>query len=69
MSRTIRGLAEAGEELIQKAIDAQRRLRQAEDAGAPPRELELLRAVADLRYRLVTEHQLIIRGKAPHILH
>ncbi len=69
MSRTIRGLAEAGEELIQKAIDAQRRLRQAEDAGAPPRELELWRAVADLRYRLVTEHQLIIRGKAPHILH
>lgn len=69
MKRTIKGLAEAGEEPIQKAIDAQRRLRQAEDAGAPPRELELLRALADLRYRLVTDHQLITRGKAPHILH
>lgn len=69
MKRTIEGLAEAGEELIQKAIDAQRRLRQAEDDGASPEELELYRSIADLRYRLVTEHQLIIRGKAPHILH
>lgn len=69
VKRTIEGMAEAGEELIQKAIDSQRRLRQAEDAGAPPRELELLREVADLRRRLVTEHQLIIRGKAQHILH
>ncbi|WP_236170167.1 hypothetical protein [Pseudomonas parasichuanensis] len=69
MKRTIEGLAEAGEELIQKAIDAQRRFRQAEEAGAPPEEIELFRAVADLRYRLVTEHQLIVRGKAPHILH
>lgn len=34
MKRTIEGLAEAGEELIQKAIDAQRRLRQAEADGA-----------------------------------
>ncbi|WP_422403095.1 hypothetical protein [Pseudomonas sp. GZD-209] len=69
MKRTIEGLAEAGEDLIQKAIDAQRRLRQAEADGAPPEEIELFRTVADLRYRLVTEHQLIIHGKAPHILH
>ncbi|WP_110995822.1 hypothetical protein [Pseudomonas sichuanensis] len=69
MKRSIEGLAEAGEELIQKAIDAQHRLRQAEANGARPEEIELLRAVADLRYRLVTEHQLIIRGEVPHILH
>ncbi|WP_264312409.1 hypothetical protein [Pseudomonas putida] len=69
MKRSIEGLAEAGEGLIQKAIDAQYRLRQAEAAGALPEEIELFRAVADLRYRLVTEHQLITRGKAPHILH
>lgn len=69
MKRTIEGMAEAGKELILHAIDAQRRLQQAEDAGAPPEELELYRASADLRYRLVTEHQLIARGQAPHILH
>lgn len=69
MKRTIEGLAEAGEDLIQKAIDAQRRLRQAEADGALPEEIELFRAVANLRYRMVTDHQLIIRGKAPHILH
>lgn len=69
MKRTIEGLAEAGEELIQKAIDAQRRLRQAEADGASPEEIELFRVVADLRYRLVTDHQIITRSKAPHILH
>lgn len=69
VKRSIERLAEAGEDLIQKAIDAQRDLRQAEADGAPPEEIELFRAVADLRYRLVTEHQLIIRGEAPHILH
>lgn len=69
MKRTIEGLAEAGEELIQRAIDAQRRLRQAEADGASPIEIERFRAVADLRYRLVTDHQLITRGKVPHILH
>lgn len=69
MKRTIEGLADAGEELIQSAIDAQRRLRKAEADGASPEEIELFRAVADLRYRLVTDHQLITRGKALHILH
>ncbi|MDH0730998.1 hypothetical protein N5F23_00265 [Pseudomonas sichuanensis] len=69
MKRSIEGLAEAGEQLIQKAIDAQRRLRQAELDGASPEEIELFRAVADLRYRLVTDYQLITRSKAPHILH
>ncbi|WP_422403871.1 hypothetical protein [Pseudomonas sp. GZD-209] len=69
MKRTIEGMAAAGEEMIQKAIDAQRRLRQAEADGVSPEEIELFRAVADLRYRLVTDHQLITRGKAPHILH
>ncbi|MEE1878644.1 hypothetical protein V0R55_00605 [Pseudomonas soli] len=59
----------AGEELIQKAIDAQRRLRQAEEDGASPEELELVREVSDLRYRLVAEYQLINRGKVPHTLH
>ncbi|MEN8641043.1 hypothetical protein [Pseudomonas sichuanensis] len=69
MKRTIEGMAAAGEEMIQKAIDAQRRLRQAEADGASPEEIELFRAVADLRYRLVTDHQLITCGKAPHILY
>lgn len=69
MKRTIEGMAEAGEDLIQKAIEALRRLRQAEADGASPEEIDLFRAVADLRYRLVTDHQLITRGKAPHILH
>lgn len=62
-------MVEAGEEPIQKAIDAQRRLRQAEANVASPEEIELLSEVADLRYRLVTEHQLILRGQAPRILH
>ncbi|WP_256582074.1 hypothetical protein [Pseudomonas sp. DrBHI1] len=69
MKRTIEGMVAAGEELIQKAIDAQRRLRQAEEDGASPDELELFREVSYLRFRLVTEYQLINCGKAPHILH
>ncbi|WP_236170217.1 hypothetical protein [Pseudomonas parasichuanensis] len=58
MKLSIEGLAEAGEDLIQKAIDAQRRLRQAEDAGAPTEEIERLKTLAESLFQAITDYQL-----------
>lgn len=69
MKRAIEGMAEAGEELIQKAIDANRRFQEAESNGEPAEEIERHRVMAQLLYRMVTEQQLITCGKAPYILH
>ena len=69
MRRTLEGMVEAGEELLQRALDANRRLRQAEEAGASVYEIEQHRLLADLLYRQVTEHQLILAGLLPHLVH
>lgn len=46
--RTFIGIVEAGEPLIQQAIDAMREYHQAQDRGAPPEEVERLRLGASL---------------------
>lgn len=69
MKRTVEGMLAAGEDLLRQALDANRRLRQAEADGEPPEEVERHRVLADRLYRQVTEHQLIATGKAPHIIH
>ena len=43
MKKTIAGIIEAGDPLIQQAIDAQRRYQAAQDAGQPSGEVERLR--------------------------
>lgn len=63
MKRTIQGLAEAGEQLIQQAIDATRKYHEAKDMGAPEAEVERLKLLADSLYQAVTEYQLKTRGQ------
>ncbi|MEN5216865.1 hypothetical protein ABE484_13495 [Pseudomonas pudica] len=63
--RTFIGLVEAGEPLIQQAIDAVREYHQAQDCNAPPEEVERLRLLADSLYQAVIDYQLIQAGQAP----
>ena len=63
--RTLIGIVEAGEPLIQQAIDAMRDYHQAQDRGAPPEEVERLRLLADSLYQAVIDYQLIQAGRAP----
>jgi len=65
MNRSILGMIEAGEPLIQQAIEAMREYHQAQDRGAPPEEVERLRLLADSLYQAVLDYQLIQAGRAP----
>ncbi|WP_150776858.1 hypothetical protein [Pseudomonas fluorescens] len=58
MKKTLTGVIEAGEPLIQEAIDALRRYHAAQDAGQPAKEVERLRLEAESLYQAVTEYQL-----------
>lgn len=63
MKKTIQGLAEAGDQLIQQAIDATRKYHEAKDMGAPAVEVQRLKLLADSLYQAVTEFQLKSRGE------
>ncbi|MGX1022509.1 hypothetical protein AB7M33_005185 [Pseudomonas sp. Y3 TE3536] len=63
--RTFIGMVEAGESLIQQAIDAMREYHQAQDRGAPPEEVKRLCLLADSLYQAVIDYQLIQAGRAP----
>ncbi|MGY3014638.1 hypothetical protein ACVWZ5_000143 [Pseudomonas sp. TE6283] len=52
MKRTIEGMIEAGEPLINAAIEALRTYHDAQDAGAPEEEVERLRRIAESAYQL-----------------
>lgn len=69
MKRTLEGMIEAGEPLIQEAIDALRRYHEAQDAGAPPGEVERLRVIAESAYQAVTDYQLYALGRQPLTRH
>ena len=56
MKRTILGIIEAGEPLIQQAIEAMRHHREAEVAGKSPDELERLRLLADSLYQAAVDY-------------
>lgn len=56
MKKTLAGVIEAGEALIQQAIDAQRRYQAAQDAGQPAKEVERLRQEAESLCQAVTEY-------------
>ncbi|WP_323115339.1 hypothetical protein [Pseudomonas guariconensis] len=64
MKRTIQGLADAGDQLIQQAIDATRKYHEAKDMGAPEAEVARLKLLADSLYQAVTEFQLKSQGEA-----
>ncbi|MBF8651964.1 hypothetical protein IRZ81_14290 [Pseudomonas putida] len=62
--RTFIGMVEAGEPLIQQAIDAMREYHQAQDRGAPGEEIERLRLLAESLFQAVSEYQLRTVAKA-----
>lgn len=69
MKRTLIGLIEAGEPLIQQALEATRQFHEAEAAGLPVRDVERLRLLADSLYQAVIDVQLVNAGKPPSIIH
>lgn len=62
--RTFIGMVEAGEPLIQQAIDALREYHQAQDRGAPAEEIERLRVLAESLFQVVSDYQLRVIAKA-----
>ena len=62
--RTFIGMVEAGEPLIQQAIDALREYHQAQDSGAPAEEIERLRLLAESLFQVVSDYQLRVIAKA-----
>ena len=69
MKKNLAGVIEAGEPLIQQAIDAQRRYQAAKDAGKPAKEVERLWLEAESLYQAVTEYQLRSLGEPARSLH
>ncbi|NWL48423.1 hypothetical protein DM819_21780 [Pseudomonas hunanensis] len=71
--RTFIGMVEAGEPLIQQAVDAMREYHQAQDHGAPAEEIERLRLLAESLFQVVSDYQLRViarmRGKELPPLH
>jgi hypothetical protein len=62
--RTFIGMVEAGEPLIQQAVDAMRKYQQAEAAGHPQEEVERLRLLAESLFQAVSDYQLRAVAKA-----
>ncbi|HDS1801246.1 TPA: hypothetical protein QEM76_004111 [Pseudomonas putida] len=62
--RSFIGMVEAGEPLIQQAIDAMREYHQAQDRGAPSEEIERLRLLAESLFQAVSDYQLRSVAKA-----
>ncbi|MCE0962646.1 hypothetical protein [Pseudomonas putida] len=62
--RTFIGMVEAGEPLIQQAVDAMRDYHQAQDRGAPADEVERLRLLAESLFQAVSDYQLRVVAKA-----
>ncbi|MDP9523680.1 hypothetical protein [Pseudomonas putida] len=61
---TFIGMVEAGEPLIQQAVDAMREYHQAQDRGAPAEEVERLRLLAESLFQAVSDYQLRTVAKA-----
>lgn len=62
--RTFVGMVEAGEPLIQQAVDAFRAYHEAQDCSAPPEEVERLRLLAASLFQAVSDHQFRVLAKA-----
>ena len=62
--RAFIGMVEAGEPLIQQALDAFRSFHEAQDCGAPPEEVERLRLLAESLFQAVSDYQFRVIAKA-----
>ena len=69
MKRTLIGMIEAGEPLMQQALDALRKHQQAEADGLPETEVNHLRLLADSLYQAVIDYQLVKAGQPPSTIH
>lgn len=69
MKRTILGMAEAGESLLQQALQAIRAYQQAVDDGRSAEEIERLRLEADHLYQTVIDYQLHKAGTLGQSVH
>ncbi|NBA93453.1 hypothetical protein [Pseudomonas sp. R5(2019)] len=69
MKRTLQGMIDAGEPLMQQAIDAMRSYHEAEAAGYPTDEVERLRVLAESLFQAVSEYQLRELGGFTNTLH
>ncbi len=69
MKQTILGMIEAGEPLLQQAIEALRHYREAELAGKSLDELERLRLLADSLYQAVTDYHPQVIADVSQTLH
>lgn len=56
MKLSIEGMIEAGEPLMQQAIDAMRRYHQAQDEARPAAEVEKLRQEAEFLFQAVNDY-------------
>lgn len=69
MKRTILGMTEAGEPLLQQALQAIRAHQQAMDEGRPAEEVERLRLETDHLYQTVIDYQLHKAGTLGQSIH
>ena len=69
MKRTILGMAEAGEPLLQQALQAMRAHQRAVDEARHAEEVERLRLEADHLYQTVIDYQLHKAGTLGQRLH
>ncbi|MFT2157987.1 hypothetical protein [Pseudomonas putida] len=69
MKRTILGMAEAGEPLLQQALDANRAYLAALDQNRPAAEVERLRMEADHLFQTVINYQLYKDGSLGKSVH
>ncbi|HBP5426614.1 TPA: hypothetical protein L6B64_07155 [Pseudomonas aeruginosa] len=69
MKRTILGMVEAGEPLLQRVLQAIRAHQQAVDEGRSAEEIERLRLEADHLYQTVIDYQLHKAGTLGQSVH
>lgn len=69
MKRTILGMAEAGEPLLQQALDANRAYQAAVDQNRLAAEVERLRIEADHLFQAVIDYQLYKDGSLGESVH
>ncbi|AJQ51178.1 MULTISPECIES: hypothetical protein [Pseudomonas] len=62
--RTFVGMVQAGESLIQQAVDALRVYHEAQDRGEPAEEVERLHLHAESLFQAVSDYQLRVIAKA-----
>ncbi|MCK3864667.1 hypothetical protein [Pseudomonas sp. B329] len=67
--KILRELIEAGDPLVQQAVEALRQYHAAQSAGAPAKDIERLRCNAESLFQAVNEYQRCSLGGLPSTRH